>query len=142
MRPGVENLYLLNFVYWLIPRPEWGAPYYYFLSEAYSTPAVLDLHLTDVRSLIGDARREGATVVGVLYPFLSGSTKADHYVDAVGAVFDEDEVPFVDVRALVRDLPRGQRIAGANDGHPSPKVHGLVARDLIRVFGEHGLERW
>jgi hypothetical protein len=128
MRPLVERSYLLNFVYWSVPRGDLAAYREYYLG-IWKDPRVVARHLGELDAFFP----LGVPVVLVIFPHLTDLDVSAVYVDKVAGHFRARGAHVVDVRDLVRDLPVRERVVNAADFHASVAVHHRVGRALTTV---------
>ena len=119
----------------------WGRLYADHHFDAYRDADVFARHRADLGALVDDIHAGGARWVFVVFPFLDNETYLDLSVDAyVGRMRDvflarcRPGDAFLDVAPVARAVPLPERTVNTLDGHPSPRLHALVAGRLAPLF--------
>lgn len=134
----VSRSYLVNFLYWSLPRADLDA-FWTYVYNTYRRPDLRARHARELRAVAAHARRLKVPLVVVLFPYLHDLPGSDLYLPWVREIFESEGVPVLDVTPLVRDLPVAARVVGPNDMHPSRAVHRLVGDALYRLLVERGI---
>jgi len=130
LRVIVTNSYLLDFVYWAVPRQELKSWWSYY-QVVYQDPEILRLHQEDLAAFSRYARSMGIPLVVVVFPYLHDLKASDIYVPWVRNLFEQSGVPVLNVQDFVSDLSKAERVVNFNDIHPSKVVHRRVAEKLL-----------
>jgi hypothetical protein len=119
----------------------WGDRYADALFAAYADDAAYAPHGAEVRALLGRFRADGARVVLLVFPYLDD----DGYLQRSGVYEARVRAEFaaacrpgdlrLDVDALARRLPPRERVVNRMDGHPSPRLHALLAEAMAPALG-------
>ena len=133
LRPVVRDSFLVNYLYWLRGHAD-AADYQRTLDRAFADEHVFAAHLKDLERFCDFRDRRGIQLVVVLFPHLVAPDQYREALDRIVAMFRSHDVPVVDVRELVVDLPVEQRVAHALDVHASSRVHELVAEALAQTL--------
>jgi hypothetical protein len=142
LQPLIENSYATNFFYWrlvrvfqsLQPDLRWEC-----LFKAYTDPKIWWLHQQELLSVYEGTRSEQIPLFVVVFPSMLYLEDSKVATEQVINLYQQQNVPVVDVAALVKDLPTKQRIASPMDTHASALVNKLVADKLYTMFVETGL---
>lgn len=126
LRPIVRSSYFVNYLYWLVPRTEWASAYYDVIDKGYETEAIFAEHKADLTALYEEATHNGGRAIFLIYPLFVDDDRSRRYLAPVYRFLDEAGYPYLAVQDLTDPLPVAERVAGANDAHPSPQVHRLV----------------
>lgn len=129
----VKNSYLLDYFYWAIPRQGWSHQYFDYFRKAYKDPAVLKTHLEDLEQLIKTTETGEAHLVVIVHPFLAVPFSID-YSEKILNFFDSKGITTLDVRDLVKSWSWREKVVGANDSHPSAKLHRKIAHEVHRII--------
>ena len=134
----VDCSFLANFIYWQFPHAD-VQPYVDFLKTAYTTPDILERHLTDLAKFTNFARQGNIPLIVVIFPFMSDTAGSTFFTTSIREFFEESDVPVIDVSTLLVDIPLAERIVNSNDRHASRQVHKLVADELHALLMREGI---
>ncbi|MGH8492552.1 MAG: SGNH/GDSL hydrolase family protein [Moraxellaceae bacterium] len=118
---------------------EWGGQYGVALKAAYDNPEILARHLQDVAQLHQFIRQQGGSVVFLVFPPLATDELMNQHAAEVGRMrefFAKTCQPgdeFIDATAAARTLSRRARVVNFVDSHPSPKLHALIAEEVVQA---------
>jgi len=133
--PAVAGSYLINYIYWLLPREYIGESYITFLAKAYKNDNILSKHKDELRLFVDYARENSIQLTVVIFPFLTDTAMSDSmYVNDIVNFFKASNVSTINVSQLVRDIPVTERIVNKNDAHPSKEVNRMVAREILKIM--------
>lgn len=142
--PLVENSYAANFFYWRLARVVQGLQpdlRWECLFKAYTDPEIWWLHQQELLSIYEGTRSEQIPLFVVVFPSMLYLEDSKVATERVINLYQQQNVPVVDVAALVKDLPAKQRIASPMDTHASALVNQLVADKLYEMFFETNLTK-
>lgn len=128
----VRDSFLLDYFYWLHHHSD-ADEYMRALRMALVDEAVVSRHLRDVQGFEEYAQGEHCRLVVVVFPFLQDLELGRATRRRVIERFRADGYAVIDVEELVRDLDPDERVVNATDGHPSARVHALVAEALVPI---------
>ncbi len=133
LRFVIENSYLVNFVYWMLPRTL-NEDYSGFLSALYADPTVTAAHEHDLGELLRVTEQHGARLIVVVFPFMHAPHESRFFVEPVATFYRERGVAVLDVSDLIRDLEPKECVVNPNDSHPSIEVHRRVGEALAEMM--------
>lgn len=122
---------------------EWGGQYGAALKAAYDKPATLAMHLRDVAQLHQFIRQQGGSVVFLVFPPLATDELMQQSAGDVRRMrefFSQSCQPgdeFIDATVSARTLSRRARVVNFADSHPSPRLHALIAEDVVQAIGHN-----
>lgn len=135
-----------NWLYWRFLRswsnPGEGQRYCFSLLANYLNDGAMAAHTADVATLTQRIRKLGATPVAVILPFphLFEGIRPEHrdaiYTRIVSA-FQSSGVEVIQLQNLERQYPVGHFEVNSIDPHPSPVVHGAIARGIREWLDRH-----
>jgi hypothetical protein len=129
--------YFINYIYWLFPREYLSLPYINFLKQSYENKDVLAKHKENLRAFIDYARDNSIQLIVVIFPFMNDLGMSDSmYVKDIANLFEASNISTINVSPLVKDIPVNERIININDAHASPKVHRIVAREILKKIDQ------
>jgi len=105
-----------------------------YVGRAYRDPAIWKAHQADLDRIVAFAKEKRSPLIAVLFPILVDLELSEPILERLRGYFTKRGVPFVDVAALVRDLPVRERIVSIDDPHPSVLVHRRVAEALAAML--------
>lgn len=132
---------LAAFVNSSLAARHWGDRYADALFAAYADGAAYAPHGAQVRALLGQFRGDGARVVLLVFPYLDDDgylRRSAGYQARVRAEFEAACRPGdlrLDLAALAQRLPPRERVVNRMDGHPSPRLHALIADAMAPALG-------
>lgn len=124
--------YLLNYLYWQFPHGNFS-PFDVYARTAYGTPAIINDHLSDLTKFIIYAKEHHCRFYVVMFPFSHNIEKTAEYVKPVVTLFQNNNVPMLDVGKLMVDIEPKDRVVGRNDGHASSIVNQRVGDALFKL---------
>jgi hypothetical protein len=79
-------------------------------------------------------RIKKCTLYAMIYPHLDRQAGELNsiYVPKIRGVLTEAGARIINVDKLSLELPYAERVVSRGDGHPSPKLHRLVAEEMYR----------
>ncbi|MGE0526355.1 MAG: SGNH/GDSL hydrolase family protein [Bdellovibrionales bacterium] len=131
----IPNFYFTDFIYWLWPREDL-ANWWSYYDRAYSDPQIVANHKRDMEGLIRAAKDRGSHLLVVIFPYLHDLERSEIYYPMVASFFSERNIPWVDVRSLVKDLPLEKRVVNLNDVHANEVVHQRVGEAIYRKMAQ------
>ena len=142
LSPLVNNSYAFNFLYWRLfrllqfgqPDAEWS-----YLLKFYNDPNAWWLHHQDLLSIHQGAQAEQIPLVVVVFPSMNRTEESKVVTKRIINLFEERDVPVLDVSVVIEDIPVDERVASPFDPHPSELVHKLVAEALYQKLAGLGL---
>ena len=127
----IENSFFFNFLYWSFPR-DYNADYTdYLLKNFLNDPKKVQAHINDVLLLVRMCQESGVHLIVVGFPYLSDLEKTCPMISSLEQLFSGSGIEFVNICAVVKDVPSCERVIHDNDQHPSLYVHQLVAQELF-----------
>lgn len=132
----VKGSYLCNYFYWLSPRQD-IEPYNDYLKKIYSDTTIMQKHQEDLLQFVAFAKDNELPLLVLVFPFLRDLAFSNSlYVEQITAFLQNEKVPFIDVRNIVKNIPVYKRVVNSNDGHPSAKVNELLAKKIYQKIKE------
>lgn len=136
----VEGSYFVNFCYWTFQKED-ASGYIRFLSDCFGNPAVVNLHMEELKWFADYADGKGIKLIVVVFPFFQDvEMSKSMYADRVTGFFRERNVTVIEVSELTKGLPVSEAIVNNNDPHASAKVNSMVAHAILetvkKVFPE------
>jgi hypothetical protein len=130
----VESSYFLNYFYWRYPHND-SRPYVEFLIKAYADSAIFNKHIADLQQFVDYSRNRNIPLLVVIYPFLQDENLSGKmYISKIAAYLNENNVQYIDVSDLIRDIPVTERIINSNDAHPNELVNQRIAQKLEEII--------
>lgn len=120
---------------------EWGSQYAAVLKAAYGNPGILARHLEDVAQLHRFIRQQGGTVVFLVFPPLAPDELMSQSAGDVGRMREffartcQPGDEFINAAMAAGSLPQRQRVVNFADSHPSPKLHAMIAQEVVLAIG-------
>lgn len=135
----ISNSYFLNFVYWDVFKiTKLKNDYFEWLKEQYNDPQTWNLHKKELEQICKDVKNSKAKLIVVTFPFLINEVKSDVILEKVKDLFNQSNVPVLDVSDIISGLKESEIVISKNDAHPSIKLHRLVANNLYRIISGDG----
>ncbi|MCF8258642.1 MAG: SGNH/GDSL hydrolase family protein [Flavobacteriales bacterium] len=127
----VRGSYLLNYLYWIMPRGDVSS-YLSYIENAYQQPDIMELHKQDLRAFKAFAHTHRLPLVVVLFPFMQDLELSEKvYMERIREFLDDEDVRYIDVSLLTGDLSPSERMVNANDGHASALVNRRVGQAIF-----------
>lgn len=134
VKPLIKGSYLINFIYWSLPKEEMKG-YIDYLTLAYHDADIMNSHLQDLAKFVEFSQTNEIELIVVLFPFLQDTELSyDLFMQPLTHFFNLQGIKTINVTDLIQEIPLNDRVVHANDGHASVKVHGIVAKDLVKVL--------
>jgi len=128
----VQGSYLLNYFYWLYPRQDVN-PYINFVANAYASDTLFAKHTEDLQLFIDFSQSKNIPLLVVVFPILQDVELSENlYGIKLKKLMADKGVNYVDVGALVKDIPIKQRVVNSNDSHASILVNKLVRNEIYK----------
>jgi hypothetical protein len=96
-------------------------------------------HQQELLSIYEGTQSEHIPLLVVVFPNMNRSEESLVISQRVANLFEERDVPVLNVADLIENVPVDECIASPVDPHPSELVHHLVAEELYKMFVELGL---
>jgi hypothetical protein len=138
----VDNSYAFNFLYWRLyrilqanqPDEKWA----WYLS-IYNDPESWWLHQQQLLTIYEGTQSERIPLLVVVFPSMDHTEDSQVVTERIIDLFQERDVPTLDVANLIGGIPTRELVASPVDTHPSEFVHGLVADALYELLVEQEL---
>jgi hypothetical protein len=106
-----------------------------FLIKAYADSAIFNKHIADLQQFVDYSRNRNIPLLVVIYPFLQDENLSGKmYISKIAAYLNENNVQYIDVSDLIRDIPVTERIINSNDAHPNELVNQRIAQKLEEII--------
>lgn len=135
--PLVDESYALNFFYWRIYRlgpREWSNDYWGWLAGLYEEPGIWRTYRSLLLEISQFAQEKDIQLIVVVFPNLLAIEESRPITSKVINLYEEQEVPVVDVTGLVAGMDPEKLIVNPVDWHPNEFVHRRVAEELYRLI--------
>ncbi len=130
----VSGSYLINFLYWLFPKQDVNG-YLTYLEKAYAKDEIFNDHMREFLPFIEVAKARNIPLLVVIFPFMQEIELSKKlYIHKISNYLTNNEVKYIDLSLLFKDLPVSDRVINSNDAHPSEKVHRLVGDELSKYI--------
>ena len=129
----IRNSFILNYIYWLIPRGK-HSTYIEFLSSAYNNQDILDSHLSDLDNILNYCKSNEITPYLIIIPFMNDLDLSHKLLTPIETHLIEQDIRFINFVDILKDIPIKIRMVNSNDGHMSAEVHKLVAEELYNML--------
>lgn len=136
LRHLVQQSYLLNYIYWQLPHGD-AAPFMEYTRKVYSSPAIMNAHLSDLGKFVAIRDKYQIPMYVVLFPFSHNLEKTAQYTGPIANFFRQHNVPVLEVGSLVKDIDPNDRIVGRNDFHASAIVNHRVGDALYQLVSQN-----
>ena len=100
----IRNSFILNFIYWLIPRGN-HSTYIEFLSSAYNNQDILDIHLSDLDNILNYCKSNEITPYLIIIPFLNDLDLSHKLLTPIETHLIEREIRFINLVDILKDIP-------------------------------------
>ena len=135
LRFAVGNSYFLNFVYWRYFRafsriasgPRWKS-----MEADFQNQEVWQLHRLELQDLLDYTRQRHIALLVVLFPRLTDVDGSLYATAKVAKVFQEGEVPVINLSSYLTGLDPQDLIVNSVDAHPNVTVHQEVAQLIYK----------
>ncbi|MEK6675531.1 MAG: SGNH/GDSL hydrolase family protein [Planctomycetota bacterium] len=131
--------FLLDYLYYrvYVPWSVGAGEYSDWLASGFADPTFWGQHRSDLVSIAELCRGNHVMFRVVLLPFLRVSGlgfRPEHIHQQVAAVFQEIEVPVLDLLPTLRGQDVGALVVNAHDPHPNERAHALFAEAIKAGF--------
>lgn len=136
LRSLVKNSYALNFLYWRSVRlgPHiWQNDYLSWVQSIYDDPNIWWLHQQELLTIYEGALAERIDLIVVVFPALTNVEETRDLTARVVNLFDERNVPTLDVAELVENMPPQELVVSPLDAHPNEWLHAKIADELYQM---------
>lgn len=138
-----QRSYAISYVYWSIVfaaaiQDESGA-YAAYLRSLHSDDTIWEAYAAQARQGLAEIKSRGAKTVAVLIPMLYSPEASAGFDTRVRALMSSEDVPLLDVGAVVADMSPIRRIVGRTDSHPGAATHARIGRALAERIQDEGL---
>jgi hypothetical protein len=136
--PLVQNSYALNFIYWRLVRlgpQEWADVYWNdWLKKISTDPEIRWRHQQELLTIIEGAASEQIPLLVVVFPNLTAIEESQLISQPVIDLFQEHNIPVLDVGMLLAGRNSAEITVNAVDAHPNEAVHLEVAEHLYQMI--------
>ncbi len=136
----IQSSYLLNTIYcrvFTMDNPAVG--YENYIRGLVNDDAVWRDHVRDLADIQRTVRSLNARLLVVIFPLLEQPEKSREYTDKLSAAFNALHIEYIDVAEYVETVRPADRVVNRYDGHPSERVHKLVADAVIGRLNPEGI---
>jgi lysophospholipase L1-like esterase len=123
-----------DMIFRLLASQKLAEEYFSYFLYAYNNDHVFQRHIDELKSFADYCRARGCDFYALIYPYLDSSAEAAKlnsiYIPKVRAVLKKMGARIIDVDRLSLAMPYDERVVSRNDGHPSPKLHRIVAETI------------
>jgi hypothetical protein len=138
LAPLVQNSYAVNFLYWRLVRvgpQEWANVYWNeWLKKISHDPEIRWRHQQELLTIIQSAASEQIPLVVVVFPNLAAMEESRLLTQPVIDLFQEHQVPVLDVGQLLAGRNPAEITVNGMDAHPNEAVNAEVAEQLYRLI--------
>lgn len=127
---------LLYWRYWRKRNAWMGEALWNDILTASADPACKEIHQQDLLELIKTARSKSPVVVAVLFPDLLKLRETKSQIEWVSSIFAGQNVPVVDLTALLESVQPSERVVSMFDHHPSLAIQSIVARQAASTIAD------
>ncbi len=132
-QPIIRGSYLLNYLYWIYPQSDTES-YIKFLTQAYKTKEVVNLHKKDLQLFIKYATSNNIELIPIVFPFLTDIEMSESlYVNEMIAFFESFGLNTMNVSKMINQISIEKRVVNLNDVHASKYINLLVAQELLKI---------
>lgn len=140
LSPFVNHSYFLNYAYWKVYRythgKRIGNKYFDFIQTAQSNTDIWAKHQADIKEFIDYTKQNQIQLVALVWPDLINVEASSAFTSKVISVFQECNVPTLDLAQHLRGRPASELIVSNYDTHPNVKTHHEVAGILFRFLND------
>lgn len=129
----VDNSSFFNFVWWRLIRLgtfKRNESYSIWLKAQFNDPEIWNLHQSALKLFIRLCNEIHAKPIVVLFPFLNGVEESKIYLGKVGKVFEDLNIPMLNVLDLISGMEVKDLVVNGVDLHPNERLHKLVGEKL------------
>ena len=133
----VDNSYAFNFLYWRwyrLTQPPPKPTYLEWINSLYRDPKLWWLHRQELLTIIEGAASEQIPLLVVVFPNLAAIEESQFISQPVIDLFQEHNVPVLDVSMLLAGHDPAEITVNAVDAHPNEAVHLEVAEHLYQMI--------
>jgi hypothetical protein len=138
LAPLVQNSHALNFLYWRLVRlgPQTWAEVYWndWLLKISADPDIRWRHRQELITIIEGAASEQIPLFVLVFPNLSAVSESQPLLQPVIDLFQEHNIPVLDVSTLLTGRDPAQTTVNAVDAHPNEAVNLEVAEQLYNMI--------
>lgn len=132
---AIRRSYLLDFAYWQLPQQDL-AGYEGTLESMYRDPAILALHLADLRRIVEHCRSAGIDLVVVAFPHLARPAETAPLLRPVVESLQAAQVPVIEVASLIAGRDPRLFYINRNDAHPNERMNALLTDAVADVLSQ------
>lgn len=138
--PLIQNSYALNFLYWRLIRlgpQEWADIYWNdWLKRISNNPEIRWQHHQELLTIAQGAASEQIPFVVVVFPNLAAVEESGFITQPVINLFQEHNVPVLDVATILAGRDPATTMVNAIDSHPNEAINLEVAQHLYQMLIE------
>lgn len=133
----VDNSYAFNFLYWRwyrLTRPPQDPTYMEWISSLYQDSDLWWRHRQELLTIIEGAASEEISLLVVVFPDLTSVEESRLITQPVIDLFQEYEIPVLDVGDLLAGRDPTETMVSAIDAHPNENINLEVAEHLYQMI--------
>ncbi len=138
LTPLVNNSHVANFLYWRLIRlgpQEWADIYWNdWLKKISNDPEIWWRHQQELLTIIEGTASEEIPLFVVVFPNLTAVEESRFITDPVIDLFQKNDVPVLDVSAILVGRDPADTTVNAVDAHPNEMVNKEVAEQLYQMI--------
>ena len=139
LRWFVENSLLADFVYWRAiryARQDMNRPYRDIVHELFGDPKIWDQQRRALQQIVAWSQEHRVPLVVLAIPHLVDREASRGPLGRVIGVFEEFNVPVVDVRVRVDGIAPSELVVNRLDSHANEELHASMAGWILEAMKE------